>query len=116
MTTLHAVNHKEETMTASRLSNQKEETFVPHPVTTAPKQPKSPLWKKIYVVFSLLVIAAVAADMIWKASGSAEWKLAKDEGGVQVYTLKVPGDRLIKTKTVMEGDYTLSQVAAPHIA
>lgn len=117
MGAMHALRQKEETvtLTAIRPSYNEEETIAPHSVNTAPKKTKSPLWKKIYVVFSLLVLAAVAGDWIWKESGSAEWKLAKDEDGVKVYTLKVPGDRLIKTKTVMEGDYTLSQVAAPHI-
>lgn len=102
-------------MTTVHALNQKEETIAPPSVNTAPKKAKSQLWKKAYVAFTLLVLAALAADTIWKASGSAEWKLAKDEDGVKVYMLKVPGDKLIKTKTVMEGDYTLSQLAAPHI-
>ena len=115
MSTIHALNQKEETATAVHPLNRKEETIAPHSVNTAPKKAKSPLWKKLYVAFTLLVLAGIAADTIWKASGSAEWKLAKDVDGVKVYTLKVPGDRLIKTKTVMEGEYTLSQLAAPHI-
>jgi hypothetical protein len=102
-------------MTPVHALNRKEETIASPSISTAPKKAKSPLWKKLYVAFALLVFAGVAGDQIWKASGSAEWKLAKDEDGVKVYKLKVPGDRLIKTKTVMEGDYTLSQVAAPHI-
>jgi hypothetical protein len=87
----------------------------PLSVDIAPRKATSSRWRKVYVVFTLLVFAALAGDAMWKASGSAEWKLVKDEDGVKVYSLKVPGDKLIKTKTVMEGDYTLSQVAAPHI-
>jgi hypothetical protein len=94
---------------------QREETIALPSVNTAPKKAKSRLWKKIHVAFTLLVFTGVAADQMWKVSGSAQWKLAKDEDGVQVYTLKVPGDRLLKTKTIMQGNYTLSQVAAPHI-
>ena len=116
MSAVQLLNKKEETITARHPSNQKEGTIGPNPSNTAAKKKaKSPLWKRLYVAFTVVVLAAVAGDTIWKASGSAEWKLAKDEDGVKVYTLKVPGDKLIKTKTVMEGDYTLSQVAAPHI-
>lgn len=84
-------------------------------VETTPKKAKSPLWKKLYVVFTLIVLAALAADTIWVASGSGEWKLAKDEDGVKVYTMKSPGDKLLKVKTVMEGEYTLTQLTSQHI-
>ncbi len=81
----------------------------------APRKIKDPLWKRLYFIFSLLVMAVLVAHITWVASGTAEWKLVKDEDGIQVYTLKAPGDALMKTRTVMEGDYTLSQLVSQHI-
>lgn len=82
---------------------------------TVPKKIKDPLWKRLYFGFSLFVMAALVAHFTWVASGSAEWKLAKDEDGIQVYTMKAPGDAMLKMRTVMEGDYTLSQLVSQHI-
>jgi hypothetical protein len=82
---------------------------------TAPKKIKDPLWKRLYFGFSLFVMAALVAHFTWLASGSAEWKLAKDEDGIKVYTMKAPGDAMLKMRTVMEGDYTLSQLVSQHI-
>ena len=81
----------------------------------APKKIKDPLWKRLYFAFSLLVMTALVAHVTWVASGSAEWELAKDEDGIKVYTLKAPGDALMKVRTVMEGDYTLNQLISQHI-
>ena len=84
-------------------------------VVPVPKKIRDPLWKRIYFVFSLLVMAALIAHFSWAASGSAEWKLAKDEDGIKVYTMKAPGDVMLKMRTVMEGDYTLTQLVSQHI-
>ncbi len=81
----------------------------------APKKIKDPLWKRLYFAFSLLVMAALVAHFTWVASGSDEWKLAKDEDGIKVYTLKSPGDEMLKLRTVMEGDYTLTQLVSQHV-
>lgn len=76
---------------------------------------KDPLWKRLYFWFSLLVMVTLAAHFTWVASGTGEWKLAKDEDGIKVYLLKAPGDPLLKARTVMEGDYTLTQLASQHL-
>lgn len=81
----------------------------------APKKIKDPLWKRLYFAFSLFVMAVLVAHFTWVAVGSAEWKLAKDEDGIQVYVLKAPGDTMLKMRTVMEGDYTLTQLTSQHI-
>ena len=81
----------------------------------APKKIKDPLWKRLYFAFSLLLLAAVVTHFTWVASGSDVWELAKDEDGIKVYTLKTPGDTLMKVRTVMEGDYTLNQLVSQHI-
>ena len=81
----------------------------------ARKKIKDPLWKRLYFAFSLFVMAVLVAHFAWVGSGSAEWKLAKDEDGIQVYTMKAPGDAMLKLRTVMEGDYTLTQLTSQHI-
>ena len=81
----------------------------------APRKIKDPLWKRLYFAFSLFVMALLVAHVTWVNSGSAEWKLAKDEDGIKVYTLKAPGDATLKLRTVMEGDYTLAQLVSQHI-
>lgn len=83
--------------------------------TAAPTKIKDPLWKRLYFAFSLLVMAALVAHIAWLASGSAQWELAKDEDGIKVYTLKAPGDSMLKLRTVMEGDYTLTQLVSQHV-
>lgn len=83
--------------------------------TAAPRKIKDPLWKRLYFGFSLLVMVALVAHFTWVASGSSEWKLAKDEAGIKVYTSKAPGDAMYKLRTVMEGDYTLTQLVSQHI-
>lgn len=80
-----------------------------------PRKTKAPLWKRLYFVFSLFLLAALVAHFAWVASGSGKWELAKDEDGVKVYSMKVPGDPMLKVRTVMEGDYTLTQLTSQHI-
>jgi len=82
---------------------------------TDPPKAKKSFFKKLYSAFMLIVLVAIVADAVWVSSGSGEWKLAKDEDGVKVYTMKVPGDKFIKVKTVMSGDYTLTQLTSQHI-
>lgn len=76
---------------------------------------KTALWKKIYFVLTMIMLVVWGADRLWKMSGSSEWKLAKEVDGVRVYTLKAPGDKLIKLKTIMVGDYSLNQLVAVHL-
>lgn len=82
--------------------------------TTKPKK-----WKKIlkYLfigLFSLIVILLVW-NWLWINSGSNRWELKMDKDGVKIYTLKSPGDKFVKFKSSMRGNYTLSQLAASHI-
>jgi hypothetical protein len=45
-----------------------------------------------------LIIVSTAAHFVWKSSGSNEWKLVRDENGIQVFTLKSPGSTLLKVR------------------
>lgn len=80
-----------------------------------PAKPKRGIWRKLRTAFIVFVALCLVADWAWKMSGSNEWELVKDENGVKSYTFKAPGDRTIKVKAVMVGDYSLSQLAALHI-
>jgi hypothetical protein len=71
--------------------------------------------RKIPKLLLILLALGLISDWIWALSGSNRWELAKEGDGVKVYTLKAPGDRSIKVKAVMEGDYTLSQLTSLHI-
>jgi len=46
----------------------------------------------------LLAAASTAAHLAWRASGSNEWKLVRDESGIRIYTLKEPGTTLLKIR------------------
>jgi hypothetical protein len=55
-----------------------------------------------------LTALLVVAHFSWKYSGSNEWKLVKEEGGVRVYTQKSPGSTLLKVKADMRVKTSLS--------
>ncbi|CAB3765850.1 hypothetical protein [Paraburkholderia humisilvae] len=67
-------------------------------------QPGAPIRRRTrlrkYVLYGvpLLIALAVVAHWTWVASGSNEWRLAKDEDGVQLWTLKTPGSGLLLVK------------------
>jgi len=68
--------------------------------------------KKTLLILSFVVTIIVLIDYMWVMSGSNKWELEIDKDGVQVYSLKTPGDKLMRFKAIIRGDYTLSQLAA----
>lgn len=84
--------------------------------TNKPKFKKAKKLLKILGI-ALLILTNVVffVDWMWVSSGSNKWELQMDENGIQVYTLKAPGDRMVKFKAVGNFDHSLSQFAAPHI-
>lgn len=44
----------------------------------------------------VLVPVALVAHVLWVRSGTGEWKLIRDEAGIQIYSLKDPGSALLK--------------------
>lgn len=71
--------------------------------------------KKVLIVFAFFTLFLFIVDKFWTMSGSNEWELKKDKDGVKVYSLKVPGDRIVKFKTIIQGSWSLSQMAALHL-
>ena len=72
---------------------------------------KSILTKLVYTIATIAMLSWLI-KFWWIGSGSNEWELAIDKDGIQVYTLKTPGHYITQTKTVMKGEYRLSQLAA----
>jgi hypothetical protein len=60
------------------------------------------------VVLTLLV----AAHFAWKYSGSNQWEKAIEKDGVTVYTLKAPGDTVIRVKGITQAKSTLNGAVA----
>lgn len=65
--------------------------------------------RKFFVPGALALIAVSAAvHFAWTSSGSNEWKLVRDESGVQIYTLKAPGTPLLKFRAKTRVKTTLA--------
>lgn len=54
--------------------------------------------KRLLAGVAWLAVLAIAAHWAWVRTGSNEWRLVKDEDGVQVSTLKTPGSGLVLVK------------------
>ncbi|MCH2193531.1 START domain-containing protein [Kordia sp.] len=82
-----------------------------------PAKPKR--WKRVLKRIGIGLISVIVLlylyNWYWVNSGSNQWELERDEDGVQVYSLKVPGDNVVKYRTIIKGRYSLSQLAAPHL-
>ncbi|MCU1350279.1 MAG: hypothetical protein JWO56_3309 [Acidobacteria bacterium] len=63
------------------------------------KRPRKFARYLLAAVASLLVVA-LAAHLIWKYSGSNQWKLVSDRKGIQVYARKVPGHVVMQFKGI----------------
>jgi len=47
-----------------------------------------------------LVAVGLISHVVWVHSGSGQWKLIRDEDGIQIYSLKDPGSALLKFRGV----------------
>jgi hypothetical protein len=78
-------------------------------------KPKSRLKKvlkgSLFVVVILLALYAVAR-LVYRYSGSNQWKLVYDEDGAKVYTLKQPGTDLELVKGVTRVHAKMSNIVA----
>lgn len=74
----------------------------PGSLSSSTRVPGRSPWKKALryfaIVLAVLGLVGLAAHLVWTASGSNEWSLVKDEGGVKVWTQKVPGESLVRVK------------------
>jgi hypothetical protein len=77
------------------------------------------LGKYLFIVVIVLAVAILAAHLIWKYSGSSEWKLVQDKNGIKIYAMKVPGSTGKKFKGIVRVRSTLSTAVKllqdPHV-
>ena len=62
-----------------------------------------------------IVFACMVLNWLWVSSGSGQWVLELDRDGTQVYSMKVPGDSVVKFRGVTEYDYSYSQMLSAFI-
>lgn len=66
---------------------------------------------KVVLFGSAALIATVSlANLAWTLSGSSEWELEIDKGGVQVYSYKAPGSSTKQFKGVKRAKYSMSHI------
>jgi hypothetical protein len=58
------------------------------------------------------IVVIYAANVLWKMSGSNEWKLELEKNGVKVYSLKFPGSYNKQYKAVMRAKYSLNHLVS----
>lgn len=52
--------------------------------------------RAILIFIACIGVALLAAHLVWKYSGDGQQKLAIDRDGIRVYTIKTPGETLLK--------------------
>jgi len=70
-----------------------------NPDTGRQKRPRK-FSKYLLIAAVCLVAVAAASHLIWKYSGSNQWKLVQDKKGIRVYSRKVPGDSVMQFRGV----------------
>ena len=59
---------------------------------------KKRIFKTVGYIALVLAVLLFVAHLAWGASGSNEWKLVRDVDGAKLWTLKTPGENLIRVK------------------
>jgi hypothetical protein len=70
--------------------------------------------KKARKILLLAVVSLISflllAHFIWVSTGSNQWKLIKDENGIKIWTIKTPGNSMIKCKANFRVQSTLAGI------
>ena len=74
--------------------------------STPPKKGRKILLIGVISLISILLIS----HFIWVGSGSNQWKLVKDENGIKIWTIKTPGNSMIKCKANFRVQSTLGGI------
>lgn len=62
--------------------------------------------------FASMIALIYVINVIWKSSGSAEWEMEYEQNGIKIYSFKEPGTYNKRVRGVMEGEYSLTHMAA----
>lgn len=76
--------------------------------TAKPKSIWAKLGRILFWSVASLVALVFVANLIWKYSGSNQWRLVGERNGVKVYALKAPGDTLEQVRGVTHFRTTLA--------
>jgi hypothetical protein len=72
--------------------------------------------RKILKIAALSVLGAFIAyqlaAFVWIRSGSNEWRVASAQDGIEIWTLKSPGDDIVKVKARMRAKARLASILA----
>ena len=71
--------------------------------------------KGLLILVAVLFVGTTFAHLAWKYSGDNTPKLVIDKQGIQVYTIKTPGQSLLKIKAVRVVKSTLDRAAPAHL-
>jgi len=77
-----------------------------------PKTRLRKLGKILFRVSVSVVVLVFFAQLIWKFSGSNQWKLIQEKDGVKIYSLKAPGSDLLQFRAIGRIHSTLPGVVA----
>ncbi len=69
------------------------------------------LGRAALIVLGVLALGLVGWHLSWKYSGTGEWQLEIDRDGIQIYSLKRPGELLKDFKCVRRIKSSLNQIA-----
>jgi hypothetical protein len=87
------------------------------PAKARSNKPPSGKARKILKIAAISLAGMVAAGyvygIVWKMTGSNDWKLKIDKDGSQVYTMKPPGSSQILVKGVTTWKNTLGECVSP---
>ncbi len=78
--------------------------------TVKRKTPVKKTLKILWLVGLSILTLFFAAHLIWRFSGSNQWKFVQERNGVKVYSLKTPGSDLQKWKGVIRVHSTLASL------
>ncbi len=67
--------------------------------------------KKLLIAVAVIAVLLYGWSLSYEAGGSGQWELAIDEGGVKIYTLKEPGNPLIKVRAETKVKSNLTGIA-----
>lgn len=65
-----------------------------------PRRGRKFLKYALYAFAALIAVAAIA-HVVWNRSGSGQWELAIDQDGVKVWSMKNPGNNLVRIKAAV---------------
>lgn len=74
------------------------DSSVAEAASTAAAKPRKRFFGYLKYAVLLIALLSLVGHWLWVPSGSGQWKLVKEEGGVTIWTMKAPGTGLLQVK------------------